>query len=327
MKTLVVSISLILSFNLLAECEIDTQIKALEDKLVEYQAAKDHAWDRYGANCFYIGVNSCWVCSTEVRMINSDNTMPVSEELCPKIKCVMADPTGITGLVSACLGIGIPILGLLGESCTDWCTKWHVQDNLIKSTNEQIANLKKTKDAVCPGTTTSTTTSSTTTTTTKTTKNTSTTRPYITATTSPDGSGTTDDSNAVKQDSSSSIVGAAGLGNAVAGSPAGTGIDNNSGSWYDKVSGMYDAVKSYGSNQKATPGTNDGALVVGAGDGKEKTDKKAPEINANNTDIFKIVTGMYQKRYYSGLIGENIKTGTATKTNIRTGGKKPVVYK
>lgn len=377
MKALIIFLSLILSSNSFSECSIDTQIKDLKKKLAEYQKEKDHAWDRYGANCFYIGVNSCWVCSTEVRMINSDNTMPVSEDLCSKIKCVMVDPTGITGLVSACLGIGIPILGLLGESCSDWCTKWHAQDNLVTQTQSSIFQLQETRKSVCADNTTacdtdpsplkckcleagktwSTNTNlccedssnvtqclceadmkhkwnyttnnceplgsgpTTTTTTSRTTSGS-----YTASTTSTTaGTSTTDDVTDASTNSSNSPTGT-GLAVVSDRAPliASKTNKNATNNWYDDVADMYNSGSASSGNLKSGTTANNGSIVVGEVS-KTGDKQKTADINTNSTDIFKLVTSMYQRRYYAGLIGENIKAVT-TKTSIKTG-KKPVIYK
>lgn len=378
MKKIIIFIVLIMSSNVFAECDIDTQIKALRVKLIEYQGAKDHAWDRYKANCFYIYVNSCWVCSTEVRMINSDNTMPVSEDLCPKIKCVMGDLTGgVVSFLSACTGIGIPILGLLGESCSDWCSEWHAQDNLIEQTNVSIAELQKVREkAGCGppskcetdpnplkcnctenGKTWSTNaniccedsgnvaqctceadmkhkwnyTSNTcepigsgtkTTTTSKTTS----TSNYNTETTSTTGGTTSTDGSTTTSTKSNTTPRGSGLVAVSDKAPSGSSYGNKSGAnWYDDVAEMYDPGTKSSNNSQANTSNNAGATVVVGDDNKGNANKKATEIKADNTDIFKLVTSMYQKRYYAGLIGENIKAVT-TRTSIKTG-KKPVVYK
>ncbi|MEI6079196.1 MAG: hypothetical protein WCQ53_00970 [bacterium] len=381
MKKLIILVSLIISGNSFAVCSIDTQIADLKTKLAGYQTAKDHAWDRYGANCFYIGVNYCWYCDLtdggDYRLINSDNTVPVKN--CDKITCIIADPTTIIGAVLACTGINLPIVDSVQESCRKWCADWHSQDELITSTNQSIADLEATRATVCAPTTPDPCAADANSLKCKCVKagktwsdNTNTccedstnivqctceadmkhkwnfttnacdpmgsgipdpaapnAQTYITGNTpKKPGVGNTPSGNA--QHAGMGAATTSGMGAVTSGAPAGSGAGGDAAgkSWYDGAVSMYKGKSGDASSNKikAATSSGDGASITDLENAKKLADKAKNGINKSDMDIFKIVNGMYQRRYYAGLIGENVQQGVTVKPNIKTGTKKPVIYK
>ncbi|MCX6112076.1 MAG: hypothetical protein NTY22_02150 [Proteobacteria bacterium] len=380
MRALILFICLVFSCNSFSECYLDAEIKDLKKKLADYQKAKDHAWDRYKANCMYIGVNVCWYCNMEngfdYRMITYGNTIPVS--VCSKITCIF-DPTTLIGAVEACLGISIPIVDYLQSSCRYWCNDWHAQDDAVIKTAQLIAADEETKKTACPDTTDPCITDP------NSAQCICTTAGLIwstaenlccdkspnserciciangntyddaTATCSPTGSGPPDpkpdpdptDTTTTKTDptyvgslpnkkstpsdtsttptTTNSSQTPSGTGGINVNLPGGTS-GNEDKSWYDGTVALYKPGNSSSANysMKSPSDRSDGA-ITNTGSGSGKTTKKSNGINQSDTSIFTIVTNMYQKRYYAGLIGENIKTGVI-KANIKVG-KKPIIYK
>jgi hypothetical protein len=117
-------------------------------------------------------------------------------------------------------------------------------------------------------------------------------------------------------------------------SPGGTGAASKGKNWYDSVANMLNPSRGgSGSSRPGAGGPPDagqaaiGAAGAGAVVDNTKTQAPTAGINGNGADVFQIVAGMYQNRYYSGLIGGEISPGTI-KTNIKaSGAKKPVTYR
>ena len=121
----------------------------------------------------------------------------------------------------------------------------------------------------------------------------------------------------------------AGTGSITATAPGGaSGIAGDGKSWYDKAISMLNPGSGGSStgNFSARPGSGKADSITSASNPEDNSpNKKSTGISSSANDIFKIVTSMYRNRYFSGLIGDNIKAGT-TKSNIKVG-KKPVTYK
>ena len=380
MRKLILLVSLIISGNSFADCTIDAQINDLYKKLIQYQSDKDHAWDKYGANCFpYAVLNTCWYCQLEdgfdYRIINQGNTVPVKD--CTKITCTALDP--VLGGVLACTGINIPIVDIMQSSCQKWCNEWHTQDNLVSSTNDSIKSLEATRATVCPAATADPCATDANSLKCKCVKagktwndnantccedstnvaqctceadmkhkwNTTTNtcdpmgaglpdpgspnaQTYTTSDT-PKKPGAATAANGTAKHADMGAATTSGMGAVTSGAPAGSGAAGDAAdkSWYDGAVGVYKASPG-DSKTKATSASSssgEGASITDSDNTKKSAGKPVNGINKSNLDIFKIVNGMYQRRYYAGLIGENVQQGVTVKPNIKTGTKKPVIYK
>lgn len=111
----------------------------------------------------------------------------------------------------------------------------------------------------------------------------------------------------------------------------GAGDKGGDDSWYKALMSMYSGDK--GAKKDAT--TGEGVVVGGVGgsgdSGKGTTgggagNLKGIGINGVETDIFKVVSKMYQNRYYAGLIGKEVDATKVAEPLHQKYGSKPVIY-